>query len=121
MRFIVTILVIAIALWASTFLPGITVGPASPAGTATTLVMVAILFGVVNAVLKPYIRAVGRPLYAMTYGLFALVVNALLYWLTSWLAGVIGLPFHVSGFWPAVWGALVVAIVGLNIDRLLQA
>jgi putative membrane protein len=121
MRFIATILVIAIALWASTVLPGIDVGPASPVGTAATLIVVATLFGLVNAVVKPYLRAITYPLHALTYGLSALVINALLYWLTSWLAGLLRLPFHVAGFWPAFWGAVVVAVVGLNLDRLLRA
>jgi putative membrane protein len=101
--------------------PGIEVGPASPVGTAAILIVVATIFGAVNTVIKPYVRIIGYPAYAVTYGLFALVVNALLYWLTSWLAGQLGLPFHLAGFWPAFWGALVVAIVGLNIDRILRA
>jgi putative membrane protein len=79
--------------------------------TVLTLVVVALIFGVVNAVLKPVIQVVGCVFYLLTLGLFALVVNALLFLLTDWLARSLDLPFRVDGFWPAFWGAIVVAVV----------
>jgi putative membrane protein len=51
------------------------------------------------------------PLIILTLGIFALVVNGLMLWLTSSLSATLGLGFHVSGFWPAFWGALVVSLV----------
>src|SRR5262252_8884901 len=68
-----------------------------------TLVAVALIFGVMNAVLKPIVKVVGCAFYVLTLGLIALVVNALLLWLTSWLAGKLNLPWHITGFWPAFW------------------
>jgi len=76
-----------------------------------TLLGVALIFGVINAILKPIIKIVGCLFYILTLGLIALVVNALLLWLTSWLAGKLNLPWHVTGFWPAFWGALIISVV----------
>jgi len=66
----------------------------------------------VNAVLKPIIKTVGCAFYVLTLGLIALVVNALLLWLTSWVAGKLRLPFHITGFWAAFWGAIIISLVG---------
>ncbi|MEU7795595.1 phage holin family protein [Micromonospora tulbaghiae] len=113
----------AVAFWLATLLiPGISLDSASATETVITLVLVAVIFGVVNAVLQPIIKTVGCGFYLLTLGLIALVVNGLLFLLTSWIAGEAGLPFHVDGFWPeAVLGALFVGIVtwilGAVLDR----
>jgi putative membrane protein len=103
----------ALALWISTLLiSGITLDTQSVAGKIGTLVLVAAIFGVVNAVLRPIIKVVGCAFYVLTLGLIALVVNGALFMLTSWIAGQLGLAFHVADFWPsAVLGALVVGVV----------
>jgi putative membrane protein len=80
---------------------------------------VALIFGVVNAVLKPIIHFVGCVFYILTLGLFALVVNALLFLLTDWIADRLELPFEIDGFWPAFWGALVMGIVSWVISLVL--
>ncbi len=54
----------------------------------------------------------GCVFYVLTLGLIGLVVNALLLWLTSWVAGKLSEPFHITGFWPAFWGAIIVGVVG---------
>ena len=72
---------------------------------------VALVFGVVNAFLRPLLKFVTFPLIILTFGIFALVVNGLMLWLTSTLSGSLGLGFHVRGFGAAFWGALVVSIV----------
>jgi putative membrane protein len=72
---------------------------------------VALIFGIINATLKPLIKVVGCAFYVLTLGLIALVVNGLLLWLTSWIAGKLSLPFHVAGFWAAFWGAIIVGLV----------
>ncbi|WP_174537454.1 phage holin family protein [Micromonospora chalcea] len=113
----------AVAFWLATLLiPGISLDSESATETVITLVLVAVIFGVVNAVLQPIIKTVGCGFYLLTLGLIALVVNGLLFLLTSWIAGEAGLPFHVDGFWPeAVLGALFVGIVtwilGAVLDR----
>ncbi|GAA2661740.1 MULTISPECIES: phage holin family protein [Nonomuraea] len=113
MKFIIKILVVAASLWvAIQFVDGVEI--TTPTGTANywgTLLVVALIFGVINAVIKPIIETIGCAFYVLTLGLFALVVNAGLMLLTSWISSQIDVPFHVSGFWAAFWGALVVSIV----------
>ncbi|MGQ0480597.1 MAG: phage holin family protein [Pseudonocardia sp.] len=103
----------AVALWIATVLvDGINLGGRDETVRIGTLVVVALIFGVVNAVLKPIIKTVGCAFYLLTLGLIGLVVNALLFLLVGYLAEQIGLPFSVDGFWPAFLGAIVVALVG---------
>jgi putative membrane protein len=111
MRFIAKIVVTALALWATTILPGISLDGSSFWVNVGTLVAVAIIFGVVNAIIKPIIKTLGCAFYVLTLGLIALVVNALLFLLTGWLAGLLHLPFTVDGFWSALFGAIIVAVV----------
>lgn len=105
------VLITAFAVWVTTALPGIELGGGDTATKVVTLVLVAIVFGVVNAVLKPIAHTVGCLLYVLTLGLFGLVVNGLLFWLTGYLAQRLHLPFQVHGFWPAFFGALIVTLV----------
>lgn len=108
----IRVAVVAVALWVATALvDGIELTADSGTTQIGTLVAVAVIFGVVNAVLKPIIKVVGCPLYILTLGLVALVVNALLFLLAGWIAQALGLPFTVDGFWSAFWGAIVVGIV----------
>jgi putative membrane protein len=109
--FLVHILITMVAVWITTALPGISLEGPDTAAKILTLLAVSIIFALVNAVLKPIAKTVGCLLYVLTLGLFGLVVNALLFWLTGYLAGRLSLPFHVAGFWPAFWGALLVTIV----------
>lgn len=110
--FAVRTLVVAAALWVATVLvDGIELSGDSTGSRVGTLLVVALIFGVVNAVLKPIVATIGCPLYILTLGLFGLVVNALLFLLTGWLSGAVGLPFTVDGFWSGFWGAIIVAIV----------
>jgi len=113
MGILIRLAISAVALWISTLLiPGITVDTDSVLGKIGTLVAVAAIFGIVNAVLRPIIKVIGCAFYILTLGLIAIVVNALLFMLTSWIAGVFDLPFHVEDFWPsAVLGALLVGVV----------
>jgi putative membrane protein len=113
----------AVAFWLATLLiPGISLETDSVSETILTLILVAVIFGVVNGVLQPIIKTVGCGVYLLTLGLIALVVNGLLFLLTGWIADQAGLPFDVDGFWPAaVLGALFVSIVtwilGAVLDR----
>jgi putative membrane protein len=91
--------------------PGIVVTGHSDASKAETLLAVAVIFGVINAVLKPVIKTVGCAFYVLTLGLVAIVVNGLLLWLASYVADQLKLPFHVTGFVAAVEGALIVGVV----------
>ncbi|HET7247690.1 MAG TPA: phage holin family protein [Streptosporangiaceae bacterium] len=113
MRFLLRVLASAAALAVATaVVPGIELQTASLGSRILTLIGVALIFGVVNAVLKPIVKTVGCVFYVLTLGLVGLVVNGLLLWLTSWVAGKLKLPFHITGFWPAFWGAIIVGVVG---------
>jgi putative membrane protein len=120
MGLIVRLAVSAFSLWLSTLLlKGITVE-----GTAgrkvLTLVLVAALFGIINAVLRPIIKAIGCWAYLLTLGLISLVVNGALLMLTSYVAGKIDLGFHVDKFWPtAVLGALFIGVISWVINLII--
>ncbi len=113
MPFLIRVLASAAALAVATaVVPGIELTTGSVTSKVLTLIGVALIFGVINAFLKPIVKIVGCLFYILTLGLIALVVNALLLWLTSWLAGKLNLPWHITGFWPAFWGAIIVGVVG---------
>jgi putative membrane protein len=121
MRFLIRIVVSAIALAvAAAVVPGIAVTTASLESKTLTLIAVALIFGVVNAILKPIVKTIGCAFYLLTLGLIALVVNALLLWLTSYLAGKLSLPFHITGFWAAFWGAIIVGVAGWLLSILVR-
>ena len=113
MGILIRLLITAVALWIATLVvPGIELSTASPSQAIGTLVAVAVIFGLVNAILRPIIKTVGCAFYVLTLGLVALVVNGLLFLLTGWIAGQLDLPFRVDGFWPsALVGALLVGVV----------
>jgi putative membrane protein len=112
MSFLLRLLISAAALGVATWaVPGITLPTASGWSKAGTLIVVALIFGLINATLKPLIKVVGCAFYILTLGLAALVVNGLLLWLASVIAGDLTLPFHVAGFWAAFWGAIIVGLV----------
>ena len=112
MKVLLRVVITAIALFVATaVVPGIQLLAATTLSKVTTLVVVALIFGVVNVVLKPIVKTLGCVFYLLTLGLIGLVVNALLLWLTSWVAGKLSEPFHITGFWPAFWGAIIVGLV----------
>ena len=113
MRLLIRAVLTAAALAvAAVLVPGIQLGHGSTTSKVLTLLAVAVIFGLVNAIIKPVVKAVGCLFYVLTLGLIALVVNGLLLWLTSWVAGQLTLPFHITGFWPAFWGAIIVGVAG---------
>jgi putative membrane protein len=113
MRILIRLIASAVALAVATAaVPGIELQAASLTSKVLTLLGVALIFGLVNAILKPIVKLVGCAFYVLTLGLIALVVNGLLLWLTSFLAGQLSLPFHITGFWPAFFGAIIVGVVG---------
>jgi putative membrane protein len=110
--FLIKVLAAALALWVATLIvPGVELEGSTFTDRLGTLLIVAIIFGVVNAIAKPIAALFSLPLIVLTLGLFLLVLNALMLLLTSWLAGLLDLPFDVDGFWAAFWGAIVISIV----------
>ncbi len=120
MGIIIRLVITAVSLWLATVvIDGIDLTAETLPGKIGTLLAVAVIFGVVNAILRPIIKSLGCALYAVTLGLIAVVINGLLFLLTSWIAGQFDLPFHVDGFWPsAVLGALLVGIVSWVLNLL---
>lgn len=104
-----------LALYLAAYIvPGIRVGEAGsdPSTTVVTVLVVAAIFGLINAVLKPLVKLFSLPVIVLTLGLFLLVINALMLQLTSWVSGNLGLAFHVDHFfWDAVFGALIITVV----------
>ncbi|MEU2910468.1 phage holin family protein [Streptomyces massasporeus] len=99
---------LAVAVW---LLDKITLTGDSTVKEVGTLIIVALLFGLVNFLVKPLVKLLSLPLLILTLGLFTLVVNALMLLLTSWLADKLDLSFHVEGFWAAVVGGLIISVV----------
>ena len=115
MPFLIRLLVNAAALWVATrFVSGVTF-----TGGALPMLGVALVFGVVNAILRPVAIILTFPILIVTLGLFTLVINGLMLWLTSSLSEALGLGFRVAGFWPALWGALVVTVVSWALSLLI--
>jgi putative membrane protein len=115
MRFLLKVIINAVALWLTTFIvSGVTVVPYAQDSTATVLtyLLVALIFGVVNAVVGTVVRVITFPLYILTLGLISFVVNALLLLLVSWISSLMGFGLHVDGFWAGLWGALVLGLIG---------
>ena len=118
-RFLVKILINAVAFWLTTLFIGlfaagaVTVQPYAPGGvleTVLTYLLVAAIFGIVNGIIGNFIRIVAFPLYILTLGLLALVVNSLLLLLVSWISDQIGFGLHIEGFW---WGVLAAIVLGI--------
>jgi putative membrane protein len=117
MRLILRLLANAAALAIATWLlSGITLTSSSTANKIVTLLIVALIFGVLNAIIKPIFTLVTIPLVLLTLGLFLIVINACMLLLTSWLSGLFNLGWHVEGFWTAVLGGLIISIVSFILN-----
>lgn len=120
MRFLLRVLVNAAALGIATWLfSGISLTGGSDQEKVFTILLVALIFGIVNAIVKPLFRIVTIPIILLTLGVFLLVINALLLLFTSWLAGVVGLGWYVDGFWTALWGSIVISVVSFILNAFL--
>ena len=116
-RFVLHVLATALGFWVASKL--------MPHGVAVdglgSLLAAGLLLGVVNALVRPILVILTFPLTLLTLGLFLLVVNGLMLWLTSSLSSALGLGFHVNGFWSAFFGALVVSIVSTILSMVIVA
>lgn len=107
---------LAVAIW---LIGNITLEGGSTGRKVLTLILVALIFGLVNSLVKPVVQLLTFPLFILTLGLITLVVNALMLMLTSWLADVFDLSFHVDGFWTAVLGGLIISVVSWALNVVL--
>jgi putative membrane protein len=114
--FILHFLVNAAALAAAAYLvDGIKAG-----GTGSILA-IALVFGLVNALIRPVLKLLSCPVIVLTLGLFTLVLNALMLMLTASIGRIFGIDFVVTGFWPAFFGALIIAVVSLVFSVIITA
>lgn len=120
---VINILVNGVALWvAAMLLTGIRLdeGGGSLSSQLVTVLWVAVIFGLVNAVVKPVLTFFSLPAIILTLGLFTLVVNAAMLELTSWFAGQFSLNFRVDDFfWDAILGSIIITIVTMILNRVI--
>lgn len=122
-RFLLRLLINSVALWLTTLVvAGVTVRSYDDDTFATvvTYLLVGLIFGVVNAIIGNAIRILAFPLYILTLGLIALVVNALLLLLVAWISGLLGFGLQVNGFWWGVLGAIVLGLLSWLIGVLVR-
>lgn len=112
MKFLLKVIINAVAIWLATLLlDGLEVvgGDETPQRVLVFLV-VALVFGLVNAVVKPVVKLFSLPLYILTLGLFTLVVNAAMLWLVGWLSEQTDYGLRIDTFWTALVGALIISV-----------
>ncbi len=119
-RFLVKTVINAVALWiAAVLVSGIRLAEeqSSVAERVFTIIVVALVFGIVNALLKPIATALAFPFIVLTLGLFTIVINAFMLQVTDWLAEPLGLSFSIgSFFWDAIMGAIIISIVSMALN-----
>ncbi len=109
-KFFIRLLINGLAFYAAvSLLPGITALSSNP----VNYIILALIFGVLNAILKPILTLLTCPFILLTLGLFTLVINTALFYLTGWIGQQFDYGFTVSGFWTALLGALIVSVVGM--------
>jgi putative membrane protein len=109
--------IIAVAVWVAILIvPGIQANPSDWA----TIAGMALILGLLNALIRPVLKLLSCPLILLTLGLFTLVLNALVFWLAGWLGATFGLGITIANFWAAFLGALVVSIVSAVLNVFLQ-
>jgi putative membrane protein len=119
--FLVRVVVNALALGVAAWLfSGIEVRGTGTGDQALTLLVVAFVFGLVNAVVAPVVKLLSLPFIILTLGLLLLVINALMLLLTSSIAGALGLGFHVDGFGTALLGSIVISVVSAVLGAALR-
>jgi putative membrane protein len=109
---------VAVATWLfdGIYFTGPSSGSAEIQHKVLPLLLVALILGIVSMYVEPVVKFFSIPFILLTIGLFLLVINALMLMLTAWIAGQVGIGFHVDGFWTAVWGSLVITLVNGFID-----
>lgn len=121
MRFLGWLISQAVALGISIWLlSGLHLHGASTGDRLWRLLVVAFILGAVSAVVKPLVQLLSLPVIILSLGLFLFVINGLMLLLVSSISGSLHLGFHVDGFWPAVWGSIVITLVGWVVDRVMD-
>ena len=118
LKLVVGAIATAVAVW---LIPGIRVVAATDQQYVLILLGVAAIMGVVNAVIKPFTQVLSFCLVVLTFGLFLLVINATMLSLTAWVAQQLGIGFFIDGFWPALWGSIVISVVTSLLGSILSS
>ena len=120
MAFLVRVLINGVAIWFATLiLPGLSiVGGDSNWETLGIILLIALVFGLVNAIVKPIVAFLSIPLYILTLGLFTIIVNALMLMLTAWITEATDWGLRIDNFGVACWGAIIISIVSLVLSVL---
>lgn len=123
MAFIVRVIISGVAIWFATLvLPGVAVkGASTTAQEVGVYLLVGLVFGIVNAVVKPVVQVLSIPLYILTLGLFTLVVNALMLLLTAWITSATHWGLTIDNFGSAVLAALIVSVVSFALSAMVPA
>ena len=120
MAFVIRVLINGVAIWFATLiLSGMeVVGGSSGWQNAGIILLIALVFGIVNAIVKPIVALLSIPLYILTLGLFTIVVNALMLMLTAWITEATDWGLRINNFGTACWGAIIVSVVSLVLSVL---
>ena len=119
-KFIIRWVINAIALYAAVLLvPGIQVRT-NLSEQWMAIVLLALVFGLLNALVRPLLLLLTCPLIILTLGLGTLLINTLLFYLTGWVGSQFGWGLSISGFWAAFFGALVVSVVSIFLNLILK-
>ena len=121
MDFIARLIATMAGLWVTTLLvPSISITSTTASETAIALAVIAFVFTLVNSIIKPVIKTLAFPLYLLTFGLFALVTNSLLFALTGWLSTSLGIPMTTGGFLSCLAGAVITSLVASVVSGVLR-
>jgi putative membrane protein len=120
MAFLVRVLINGVAIWLATLiLPGLSiVGGDTGWQQLVIILLIALVFGIVNAIVKPIVAILSIPLYILTLGLFTIVVNALMLMLTAWITEATDWGLRIDNFGVACWAGIIIAIVSLVLSVL---
>lgn len=121
MDFIARLLATMAGLWVTIHVvSSISIDSSSASETVIVLAVVALVFTAVNSIIKPIVTTLAFPLYLLTFGLFALVTNSLLFSLTGWLSTSLGFPMKTGGFWSCLTGAIITSVVSALVSGILR-
>ena len=121
MDFIARLIATMAGLWVTTLLvPSISITSTTASETVIALAVIAFVFTLVNSIIKPIVTTLAFPLYLLTFGLFALVTNSLLFALTGWLSTSLGIPMTTGGFLSCLAGAVITSVVASVVSGVLR-
>jgi putative membrane protein len=120
-NFLLRVIINALALGAAAWIiDGIDLRDTGTGQQAVTLIVVAAIFGLVNAIIAPVVKLLSLPFIVLTLGLLLVVINACMLLLTSWFAGLMDLGFTVDTFWDAILGSIVISVVSMILNAVLK-